>query len=91
MWWYRLGRLQLDDDRSADAQIALNRAVLLGEAMDARPGWLPDAHRLLGESMRLAGNRSGALEHFRRYLEIAQPGAIDREDVERLVARLSGN
>ena len=90
-WWYRIGRLQLDDDRSAEARASLNRAVLLGEAMDARPGWLPDSHRLLGESMRLGGDRAGALEHLRRYLEIASPGAIDREDVERQVARLSGN
>ena len=90
-WWYRIGRLQLDDDRSAEARASLNRAVLLGEAMDARPGWLPDSHRLLAETMRLGGERAGALEHLRRYLEIASPGAIDREDVERQVARLSGN
>ncbi len=89
-WWYRLGRLQIDDDRSTDARASLSRAVLLGEAMDARPGWLPDAHRILGESMRLAGGRADALEHLKRYLEIASPGALDRADVERQVAQLEG-
>jgi tetratricopeptide (TPR) repeat protein len=82
-WWYRLGRLQLDDDRATDARNTLARAVLLGEAMDARPGWLADAHRILGESLRLAGDRAGAREHFERYLAVASPNAIDRADVER--------
>jgi predicted Zn finger-like uncharacterized protein len=87
-WWYRLGRLQLDDDRAADARATLTRAVLLGEAMGARPGWLADAHRILGESLRLAGDRAGAREHFERYLAIASPNAIDREDVERQLEQL---
>jgi predicted Zn finger-like uncharacterized protein len=87
-WWYRLGRLQLDADRAADARTTLARAVLLGEAMDARPGWLADAHRILGETLRLAGDRAGAREHFERYLVVASPNAIDRADVERQLEQL---
>ncbi|MDQ3038082.1 MAG: hypothetical protein M3Y87_37160, partial [Myxococcota bacterium] len=48
-----------------------------------QPGWLADAHRLQGDAHRLGGERSSAIEHYRRYLEIASSGAIDRADVRR--------
>ena len=63
----------------------------LGGACDAdehRPPWLPDAHRVLGEAMQLAGDRAGAIEHFRRYLEIAPASALDRASVGRSLAEL---
>ena len=87
-WWYRLGRLRLDSGRRADAAGALQRAALLGEAESPRPSWLADAHRVLGDAMRLGSERAGAIEHYRRYLELAPPTAIDREDVERQLASL---
>jgi tetratricopeptide (TPR) repeat protein len=91
LWWYRLGRLRMDDGNASAAREALTRATLLGEALPARPGWLPDAHRILGDARRLGGDRSGAMESYRRYLEIASPSAIDRTDVERNLARLRGD
>jgi predicted Zn finger-like uncharacterized protein len=87
-WWYRLGRLQLDAGQRADSARALARATLLGEASTPQPHWLADAHRLQGEAMRLGGERAGAVEHFRRYLEIAPVGAIDRSEVRRMLMDL---
>jgi tetratricopeptide (TPR) repeat protein len=81
-WWYRLGRLQLDASRTADSVRSLSRAAVLGDADQHRPGWLADAHRVLGDAMKLAGERAGAIEHYRRYLEIAAPNAIDRDAVQ---------
>ncbi len=80
-WWYRLGRLQLDGSRTSDSVRSLSRATVLGEADSHRPVWLPDAHRVLGDAMKLTGERSGAIEHYRRYLEIAPASAIDRDAV----------
>ncbi|AKF05744.1 tetratricopeptide repeat protein [Sandaracinus amylolyticus] len=80
-WWYRLGRLRLDAGQRAEAARALARATLLGEAATPQPGWLADAHRLQGDALRLGGERAGAIEHYRRYLEIAPASAIDRSEV----------
>lgn len=89
-WWYRLGRLRLDAGRESDAQNALQRATALGEAATPRPGWLADAHRIQGDALRLMGQRAGAIEHYRRYLEIAPPGGIDRSEVEDNLRDLGG-
>jgi tetratricopeptide (TPR) repeat protein len=89
-WWFRLGRLQLDAAQTSAAIQSLTRATTLGES--APPGqvnpWLPDAHRVLGEAMQLSGERSGAIEHYRRYLEVAPAGAVDRNTVQRALAEL---
>jgi CRISPR/Cas system CSM-associated protein Csm3 (group 7 of RAMP superfamily) len=37
---------------------------------------------MLGDSLKLGGNREGAIEHFERYLELASENAIDRDNVE---------
>jgi len=88
LWWYRLGRLRMDDGRSGEAATALTRATLLGEAMDPRPGWLADAHRILGDAERRGSARQSAIQHYRRFLELAPSTAIDREDVTRQLREL---
>ncbi len=81
-WWYRLGRLELDLNHRAETIQALSRATVLGDADRTRPGWLPDAHRSLAEAMAASGERAGAVEHYRRYLEIAPANAHDRQEVQ---------
>ncbi|MGE0788923.1 MAG: tetratricopeptide repeat protein [Sandaracinaceae bacterium] len=80
-WWYRLGRLRMDRGQRGDAAVALQRATLLGDAMTPLPGWLADAHRLRGDALRLGGQGHEAVPHYRRYLELAPPSAIDRRQV----------
>jgi len=90
-WWYRLGRLRMDRGNRGEAKLALARATLLGDAMTPLPGWLADAHRLQAEAIRLGGNRGErreAVQHYRRYLELAPAGAIDRADVRRTLMDL---
>jgi len=87
-WWFRLGRLQLDGSRTADSVRSLSRATELGEAEAQRPAWLPDAHRILGDAMKLSNERTGAIEHYRRYLELAPASAIDRDSVRDSLADL---
>lgn len=82
-WWYRLGRLQMDRGQRGQALEALRRAGVLGEASDAKPRWLPDAFRLIGETQRAARNKPAAIEAYRKYLSLAGPNAIDRSDVQR--------
>jgi len=87
-WWYRLGRLRMDAGSAAAAREALERATTLGDPVEPQPAWLPDAHRLRGDAAKLSGNRQEAIAHYRRYLELAPPTAIDREDVERSLERM---
>jgi predicted Zn finger-like uncharacterized protein len=87
-WWWRLGRIRMDrGDRRGAAQ-ALGRATLLGDATSPLPGWLAAAHRFQAEALRLDGQRAESIRHYRRYLELAPPGDIDREDVERILQDL---
>ncbi|MCS6798971.1 MAG: tetratricopeptide repeat protein [Myxococcota bacterium] len=89
-WWYRLGRLQLDAGRSRDAMGSLARAIALGEARTPPPAWLAEAFRLAGDAQRMGGSRQAAIQHYRRYLELAPPTAVDREDVEEQIRALGG-
>jgi tetratricopeptide (TPR) repeat protein len=87
-WWYRLGRLQLDADRAGAAAPALVRATELGDAMATAPLWLLDAHRLAGDALRLTRDRSGAITHYQRYMDLAPPGHVDMDDVRRALREL---
>ena len=84
-WWYKLGRLSLDMGNRVEGSQALDQAMSLGDKMDPRPWWLPDAYRLAGELARGGHNRKLAVTLFRRYLDIAPDGALDRDDVRKLL------
>jgi tetratricopeptide (TPR) repeat protein len=84
-WEYKLGRLSLDMGARGEAEIALNKAIALGDKMDPMPYWLPDAYRLTGELARSQNNRKLAVTLFKRYLKIAPDGALDRDDVRKLL------
>ncbi|MCB9595883.1 MAG: zinc-ribbon domain-containing protein [Sandaracinaceae bacterium] len=81
LWFYRLGRFQLDRGRADDAAHSLQRATLLGDASDPLPSWLAQAHRLRGEALQRSGHARDAIPHYRRYLELAADSDIDRRDV----------
>ncbi len=87
-WYYRLGKLQMEGGRRGEALVSLTRATTLGDAMEEPPNWLADAHRVRGDAHRAAGEREAARTHYRRYLELAPQGAIDREEVERILERM---
>jgi tetratricopeptide (TPR) repeat protein len=81
-WWYRLGRLQLDEGRLEPALASLTRAAELGEKAPQDAGWLADAHRLIGDIYYTQKKRQDAVVQYGRYLELAARDAIDRADVE---------
>ena len=81
-WWYRLGRLQLDEGRRSDALTSLGTALTLGDKTPGPSAWLADSHRLVGDIYYDQEKRQDAVVEYGRYLELADPGAIDRADVE---------
>jgi predicted Zn finger-like uncharacterized protein len=84
-WWYKLGRLHLDMGDRAHSNEALEKAIALGDKREPMPYWLPDAFRLSAEIAR-ASDRKLAVTLFKRYLKLAPDGALDREDVRKLLA-----
>ena len=82
-WWYRLSVLHADAGDRGASDAAVRQALELGEKVDPIPYWLPDAYRIAGESSEARGNRNDAIRFFKRYLEIAQPAAIDRVEIEK--------
>ncbi|MEO0325160.1 MAG: tetratricopeptide repeat protein, partial [Myxococcota bacterium] len=94
LWWYRLGRARLDAGRTADAITALARANELGDDVsveddEAPPTWVFDAHRIRADALRLSQRRDEALTHYRRYLELAPPTALDREAVQNAIDEIT--
>lgn len=65
------------------AEVSARRAVELDSEHE-----VPRAEYLLGSVLAAKGDRSGALEHFRKYLEIA-PKAPDVQEVKQRIADLS--
>ena len=84
-WWYKLGRLYLDMGSRGQGNEALGKAMALGDKQDPPPYWLPDAYRLSGDVARSSNNRKLAVTLFKRYLKIAPDGALDRDDVRKLL------
>jgi tetratricopeptide (TPR) repeat protein len=66
----------------AVAETSARRATELDSAHE-----IPRAEVLLGTVLIARGDRSGALQHFRKYLEIA-PKAPDADQVKRAIAQL---
>lgn len=85
---FSLGQAYFDMDRSRDAAMHFGRAVAL-----ARPEmpWRAEAYRMLGYASRSAGNNRGALDAWRRYLELDQKDSASRRDVQRLMLRLEAH
>jgi predicted Zn finger-like uncharacterized protein len=72
-WHYRLGSLLAGHGNPKGAAIELERAVDLAEGPDQLPpAWLYKAHLLLGEAYKpQPPNKAKAIEHYKRYLELA--------------------
>ena len=64
------------------AEMSARRATELDNAHE-----IPRAEILLGTVLIAKGDRAGALEHFRKYLEIV-PKAQDAEQIKRAIAQL---
>jgi predicted negative regulator of RcsB-dependent stress response len=88
-WWYRLGRLQLDEGMREKAFASLSTSASLGDEMPKQHGWLADSHRLIGDIYHAKGKRQEAIVEYGRYLELADRDAIDRAEVEDKLRKMS--
>jgi len=81
-WWYRLGRLQLDEGQREQSLQSLSAAAELGDAMVEPPPWLADTHRLMGDVYYAQRKQGEAVVHYGRYLGLSPTDAIDRSEVQ---------
>ena len=84
-WWYKLGRVNLDQGTRGSGAEALEKAIKIGDPIDPPPYWLADSYRLLGDVARAGNNRKAAVTAYKRYLQLSSPGALDRADVTKLL------
>jgi predicted negative regulator of RcsB-dependent stress response len=88
-WWYRLGRLQLDEGQRAKALTSLIEATSIGDEDPSGKAWVADSHRLTGDIYYALNKRQEAIVEYGRYLELADREAIDRADVQNKLGRIS--
>jgi tetratricopeptide (TPR) repeat protein len=87
-WRFRYGKLLWEKARVGAALTNLTIAVAGGEKLDPRPAWVSQAEFLFAESLRKGGKKAEAIEHYRRFLEIAPPTSPDRTDAIHALAGL---
>jgi tetratricopeptide (TPR) repeat protein len=83
-WHYRLGKIYASHGSDGAAGRELERAVKIVEtSTKPKPGWLFDAHFLLAEALRSSGQRDKAIEHYKRFLDLAPRDNAYRPDAEK--------
>jgi tetratricopeptide (TPR) repeat protein len=89
-WRYRYGKLLLERGNLAGALAQIVPAAVASEKMDPRPGWLAPLEFLAGEVLRKSGKGADAIEHYKRFLEIAPVTSPDRADAQAALTQLGG-
>jgi tetratricopeptide (TPR) repeat protein len=82
---YKIGQIHCDNQRKAQAIPYLETATKHGKVGER---WLPDAYRLLGDTLLDRGQKKGAIDAFTKYVEIAPAGAAALTEVKRKLATL---
>jgi tetratricopeptide (TPR) repeat protein len=89
-WRYKYGKLLIEHGNAAAALAQLVPATLTAEKMDPRPGWLAPVEFLSAEGLRKTGHGKDAVDHYRRFLDIAPVTSPDRADAQAALAKLTG-
>lgn len=87
-WRFRIGRLQLEHGRAADAAGNLAFALAEGTAMQPRPGWLLQAAFPAAEALRKTGKKAEAIDAYKLFLQVAPTSSPDRADAIRALKGL---
>ena len=89
-WHYRLGKIYYNRQNRPGATAELDKAVTIGELPETSPAptWLFDAHFLLGEMYKAAGNKEKAVLHYEAFLRTAPSDNAYRPDAEKALKAL---
>ncbi|MGA3119744.1 MAG: tetratricopeptide repeat protein [Polyangiaceae bacterium] len=89
-WHYRYGKLLFERGSGAAAVAQLVPAAAAAEKLESRPGWVAPLEFLVAEALRGAGRRADAIDHYRRFLDIAPVNSPDRYDAQKALSQLAG-
>jgi tetratricopeptide (TPR) repeat protein len=89
-WRYRYGKLLLERGNLGGALAMIVPAAVASEKMDPRPGWLAPVEFLAGDVLRKSGKAADAIEHYKRFLEVAPVTSPDRADAQAALTQLGG-
>jgi predicted Zn finger-like uncharacterized protein len=87
-WHFRYGKLLADKGDRARALVNLVGAAAAAEKLENRPAWLTPLEFLTAEALRGAGRKADAIEHYRRFLDMAPVTSPDRADALSALAQL---
>jgi predicted Zn finger-like uncharacterized protein len=90
-WHYRYGKLLTEKGDRARALIQLTGAAAAAEKLETRPAWLTPLEYLTADGLRSAGRKADAIEHYRRFLEIASVTSPDRADAQLALQQLGAS
>ena len=88
-WRFRYGKLLMERSGPAAALAQLIPAVTTAETISPRPGWLAPLEFLTAEALRKTGKRTDAVDHYKRFLDIAPVNSPDRLDAQQALAALA--
>jgi predicted Zn finger-like uncharacterized protein len=90
-WHFRYGKLLMEHGNAGAGLAQLLPAALAAEKIEPRLGWLANVEFLTAEALRKAGRKNDAVEHYRRFLEIAPVNSPDRADAQAALVQLTGS
>ncbi len=89
-WHWRYGRL-LRERAGSDAGLPqFLLALPAAEKLSPRPAWLADLEFASAEALRKQGHRVEAIEHYKRFVEIATVNSPDLADAKDALRQLTG-
>jgi predicted Zn finger-like uncharacterized protein len=89
-WRYKYGKLLIQHGNAAAALPLLLAAATTIEKSEQRPAWLAPLEFLTAEALRKGGRKAEAIEHYRRFMDIAPVSSPDRTDAQTALTRLGG-
>ncbi len=87
-WRFGLGKLLYNKNAMGEALKHLVFAAEEGAKLDPKPGWLAESEFLSAELLKKSGKKPEAIEHYRRFLELAPANSPDRKDANAALAEL---
>ncbi|MDP9033555.1 MAG: zinc-ribbon domain-containing protein [Myxococcota bacterium] len=88
-WRYKYGKLLAEHGNFAAALPLLLGAANTVEKGALRAGWIAPLEFLTAEALRKSGRKVEAIDHYKRFLEIAPATSPDRTDAQNALAQLT--
>jgi hypothetical protein len=87
-WRFQYGKLLLERGGAGAALAQLLPAVTTAEKLQPRPAWVAPLEFQAAEAMRKGGKKADAIEHYKRFLEIAPVNSPERADAQTALTQL---